>query len=222
MGAGALTLRAEELLLPSLEALIIAWPAPVALTVPAASTVAMLVFELSHVTVRPEIGDPLESASVAVATAVWPTTMAEGLTATVTAATGVGGGGVTAILACADTPSLTALTRAVPGATAEIMPESLTLAIAALDENQSTARSVRTFPLASFGVATARAFCPAASESGMVSEMDATGALSFPTSTTDVPYDEQAAAAAKARPVTARMKARMGCVLLCSVIRRLD
>jgi hypothetical protein len=99
IGAGALTLRREELLLPELEALIIALPGPVALTVPPVSTVATLMSELSQVIVRPEIGFPVESCSVAVARAVCPTRTAEGLTATVTAAIGVGGGGVTAMVA---------------------------------------------------------------------------------------------------------------------------
>jgi hypothetical protein len=109
----------------------------------------------------------------------------------------------------------------VPGATAEIIPESFTLAIDALDVNQVTGRSVRGVPFASFGVATARAERPAASEEGIVRETDATGAFVFPTSTTEVPYDEQAATAIT-RPVTARMKARIGCVPLWSVVRRLD
>ena len=118
-------------------------------------------------------------------------------------------------------PSLTALTTAVPGATAEIIPESLTLAIDALDVYHVTGRSVRAAPLASFGVATARAVFPAASDEGTVRETDATCALVFPTSTTEVPYDEQAATA-KTRPVTASMKVRIGCALFWSVVRRLD
>src|SRR5882762_9885574 len=113
-------------------------------------------------------------------------------------------------------PSLTALTTALPGATAEITPESLTLAIAALDVYQVTGRSVRTVPFASFGVAIARAVLPAASDKGMERETDATGACVFPTSTTEVPYDEQAATAIR-RPVTASMKVRIGCVLFSGV-----
>src|SRR5205085_2009811 len=53
----------------------------------------------------------------------------DGLTITVTFAIGVGVGGVMDIAACPATPSLTALTTAVPGATATIVPESLTVAI---------------------------------------------------------------------------------------------
>jgi hypothetical protein len=99
IGAGALTLRAEEAVLPSLEALIMALPGPTALTSPVAATVATLMLELSQVIARPVIGFPLESSSVAVARAAWPTRTAEGLTATNTVAMGVGGGGMTAIFA---------------------------------------------------------------------------------------------------------------------------
>jgi len=70
IGAGALTLRLEELLLPSLEALIIAVPGPVATTFPEGSTVATLRLELSQVTGRSGMGFPVESLSVAVASAV--------------------------------------------------------------------------------------------------------------------------------------------------------
>jgi hypothetical protein len=99
IGAGALTLKTEELLLPELEALIIAVPGPIALAFPVVSTVATVRLELSQVIVRPVIRFPLESCKVAVALAVCPTRTAEGLTATVTVAMGVGGGGKTAIVA---------------------------------------------------------------------------------------------------------------------------
>jgi hypothetical protein len=210
IGAGAVTLRTVELLFPELEALIFALPVPVALTVPAVSTVATVMSELSQVTVLPEIGVPVESASVAVARAVCPTTTAEGLTATLTVATEGGGGGTTARVAWPGTPSLTALTTASPTEIPETIPESLTLAIDALDVNHCTERSVRTVPLASFRVAMARAVCPAASEGGTVTETDATGVLVFPTSITEVPYVSQdpQAATMKAMPVTVRIKVR--------------
>jgi hypothetical protein len=99
IGAGALTSSREEFVLPVLEALIIDWPDPTAFTVPVVSTVATLVLELSQVIVRPEIGFPLESASVAVAFAVCPIRTAEGSTDTSRVAIGVGGGGTTAIVA---------------------------------------------------------------------------------------------------------------------------
>jgi len=142
-----------------------------------------------------------------VACAVWPIRTAEGLTATATVAIGVGGGGTTAMLASPATPSLTALTTAVPGATAEIMPESLTLAIDPLELYHNTGRPVRAVPFASLGVAVARAVCPAASVAGTVTETEATGVRVFPTSTSEVPYDPQATMTAQ--PVTARMKVRV-------------
>jgi hypothetical protein len=83
----------------SLVAWIIALPAAFALTLPAASTVATVVFELDQVTTRPESRFPVESANVTVAIAVCPTTTAEGVTATATVATGAGGGGSTDIVA---------------------------------------------------------------------------------------------------------------------------
>jgi len=133
------------------------------------------------------------------------------MTATVTVAIGVGGGGITDIVAWPETPSLTALTTAFPGATPEMTPESVTLAIDALDVNHCTGRSVRTDPFASFGVATARAVCPATSEAGTAMDSDATGIRVCRVSTTEVPYDPQdpQAATTKAQPVTARMKARI-------------
>jgi hypothetical protein len=70
IGAGALTLNGDPAALPSLVALIVAVPEPTALTSPFAATVATAVFELSHVTVLPDSCVPVESRSVAVATAV--------------------------------------------------------------------------------------------------------------------------------------------------------
>jgi len=99
IGAGALTLRREELVLPELVALIIDWPGPIALTFPVLSTVATVTSELVQVTTRSDRGFPVESAKVAVASAVCPTRTAEGSTKTVTVAIGVGGGGTTAIVA---------------------------------------------------------------------------------------------------------------------------
>ena len=70
VGAGALTLRGEEALSPSLAAEIMAVPGPVDETSPFWATTATLVFELCQVTVRPTIGAPVESSRVAVACAV--------------------------------------------------------------------------------------------------------------------------------------------------------
>jgi hypothetical protein len=64
---------------------------------------------------------------------------------------------MTVMLAWPDAPSLTALTTVVPGATAEITPESVTLAIDALELYHVTARSGSGVPFSSLGIATARA-----------------------------------------------------------------
>jgi hypothetical protein len=127
--------------------------------------------------------------------------------ATETLATGAGGASTTLMLACALTPSLVAVIVAAPGATAEIIPVSLTVAMAEEELCQITGRSVRGSPVASRGVAVARSVCPLRSEDdGKTIETEATGALS--TSMTEVPPEEHAVTP-KARPVTARMKARI-------------
>jgi hypothetical protein len=187
-GGGTATLRAEPAVLPSLVAEIIAVPCPTALTLPSWVTAATAWFDVCQLTALPTICVPAESLSVAVACAVCPTRRDEGLMTTVTLAIGVGGGGVIDIVAWPATPSLTALTTVVPGATPTIMPASLTVATVVLELNQLTARSGSGAPFASLGTATPRTDWPVASDSGIDIETDATraGALSF-VSTTDVP-----------------------------------
>jgi hypothetical protein len=99
IGAGSLTVSAEPLLFPLAEALINELPCLTPLTFPVASTVATVGSELSHVIVCPASVLPLESWSVAVACAVPPTVTVEGLSETERLAIGVGGGGVTDIVA---------------------------------------------------------------------------------------------------------------------------
>jgi hypothetical protein len=99
IGDGTLTVNAAFPVWPSLEALIVAVPGPMAAISPVAATDAMLEFELCHVTVRPESGLPPASLSVAVARAVCPIINDAGLIATNTVATGVGGGAITDIVA---------------------------------------------------------------------------------------------------------------------------
>jgi hypothetical protein len=99
----------------------------------------------------------MESCIVAVATDFWPIRTAEGFIATTTVATGAGGGAITDILAAPETPSLTALTTAVPGAIAETTPESVTLATDVLEVDHVIGRPDSATPFASLGVATARA-----------------------------------------------------------------
>jgi len=119
---------------------------------------------------------PLASRRLAVALAVCPTTSVDVLTETETVATGAGGGAITVKVPSPRTPSLVALITAVPGDAAEIMPESVTLAIAELELCQAIGRSARGAPLASLGVATARCVCPATIDGeGSVTETAATG-----------------------------------------------
>jgi hypothetical protein len=61
IAAGALTVRAADAVLPSLDAEIDAVPGATAETSPAADTTATLVLLLPQVTVRPESGFPLRS-----------------------------------------------------------------------------------------------------------------------------------------------------------------
>src|ERR1700686_5308940 len=100
-------------------------------------------------------------------------------------------------------------------------PESVTLAIDALELNHVIVRFAKVAPLASLAVATPRAVCPATREVGSLTRSEATATCVFSTETTEVPYEEHAVTL-NTRPVTASMKVRIGCALLCSVIRRLD
>jgi hypothetical protein len=186
-GGAAVTVRSEALLLPSLEAEIVALPAATPVTNPVASTVATEAFELAQTTVRPESGFPVESLRVATACAVCPTCTVDGLTETDRVAIGVGVGGAMASVAWPEMPSLTALSTAAPGATADIMPESLTLAIAGLEVYQRTARFLSGSPFASFGIAVALAVWPATREAGAETLTDATFAGVLSTTTADVP-----------------------------------
>jgi len=70
IGAGALTLRAEDALFPSLVAAIIAVPGASAVRSPVGATAATVGLELCQVMGRPTIKAPVESLSVAVASAV--------------------------------------------------------------------------------------------------------------------------------------------------------
>ena len=181
-------------------------PALTAVTTPPDATDATPVFELDHVTARPESTFPLASHRVAVALAVCPTTSEDALSATETVATGAGSGAITLKLPSPRTPSLVALITVVPGVAAEIRPASETLAIAGLELCQTIGRLVRGAPVASLGVATACPVCPATSEGeGSVTE---TAATEFRWTSTEVPPDEHAVAP-KARPATAKIMVRM-------------
>src|SRR5450759_1986308 len=128
-GGAALTVSAAAPFCPSLEAMMYAEPALTAVTTPPVVTEATPAFELDHETVRPVRSFPLASRRLAVALAVCPTTTEGALSDTETVATGAGGGAITIKVLSPRTPSLVALITAVPGDAAEIMPESVTLAI---------------------------------------------------------------------------------------------
>jgi len=140
IGDGALTVKKAEPLCPSLVALIAVVPAASAETSPFAETEATFPLEVCQVTTRPESELPFASRSVAVARAVCRTTNDDGLSATDTVATGIGSGVRTVSEAWPVTPSVEAMMRAAPGATAATMPESLTLALCGFELCQLMAR----------------------------------------------------------------------------------
>src|SRR2546423_6592855 len=112
-----------------------------------------------------------------------------GLIATTTVATGAGvpAGERTSSVACPETPSLTALTTALPGATAAITPESVTVATAGLDVCQAMGWFAKVAPLASLTVAAARAVIPACKDRGTLTTTEAATAGAWLLSTTAVP-----------------------------------
>src|SRR5207249_8570066 len=121
------TVIAEVPLFPSLVAVIMAVPGVTPDTSPLLLTVATVVLELDHVTVRPERGFPPASLGVAVSCTVWPAcTDAEG-GVTSTDATGTW---VTVTDEVPLLPSLVAVIVAVPGVTPDTSPLLLTAATA--------------------------------------------------------------------------------------------
>jgi hypothetical protein len=157
IGDGTMTVNAEELVTPSLVALIVAFPAPTAWMSPLAWIVATALLEDCHATARPESTLPPASFRVAVACAVCPTEALVGLIETTTVATAACEGGATTSVAWPTTPSLVALTIAFPTVSAATTPESLTVAVEGFDVDHTNGRSLRTFPFASLEVAVARA-----------------------------------------------------------------
>src|SRR5205807_1320167 len=144
------TVIVEVPLFPSLVAVIVAVPGVTPDTSPLLLTVATVVLELDHVTVRPERGAPLASFGVAVSCTVWPAcTDAEG-GVTSTVATGTF---VTLIDEVPLFPSLVAVIVAEPGVTPETSPLLLTVATAVLELDHVTVRPESEVPPASLGVA---------------------------------------------------------------------
>src|SRR5438046_773582 len=144
------TVTDEVPLLPSLVAVIVAVPGVTPDTSPLLLTVATVVLELDHVTVRPESGFPPASFGVPVSCTVWPAcTDAEG-GVTSTVATGTF---VTVTVEVPLFPSLAAVIVAVPGVTPDTSPLLLTVATAVLELDHVTVRPESGVPPASLGVA---------------------------------------------------------------------
>src|SRR5438093_13175644 len=89
-----------------------------------------------------------------------------------------GGGAVTVIVACPDTPSLVAVTTTCPAATPVTTPDAETLATAEFELAHVTTRPVSTLPLASRVTAVSCTTCPVwmFADDG-VTVTEATGAL---------------------------------------------
>ena len=121
-GAGALTVIADVPFLPSLEAVIVAFPAATAVTNPEAETVATVGLPELHVIVRPVSTLLLASRVTADSCAVPPTCRLAVAGETETDATGTGCGAVTVSPATPLCPSLEAVIDALPAATAVTSP----------------------------------------------------------------------------------------------------
>jgi hypothetical protein len=150
--AVATTVTCANPLRPSLVAVMLAVPAPTAVTTPVLFTVATAALSDPQDTSRPVTITPFASLVVAVAWVVPPATTLEAASTTVTLATG---GTVTVTVANPLCPSLPATMLAVPAATAVTRPVGDTVATAVLSDDQVMARPVRTVPPASLGVAVA-------------------------------------------------------------------
>jgi len=140
------TVMVAVALCPALVAVMVAVPTPLAVTTPSDPTVATPVFELDQITGVPVTTAPVASRVVAASCVVCPTTIetASGVTAMLAA-----GPCVTLTVAVSLFPSLVAVTVAVPGPTAVIMPEASTVATVALLVVQMMARSASGFCAAS-------------------------------------------------------------------------
>src|SRR6185312_15951946 len=169
---GSTRMAAVPLALP-LFAVMVAEPAPTAVTTPLVETVAAAVLSLLQVTGAPEITLPDPSFTVAVRVVLSPTVRvgAPGDTATLAAA-----GGCTTIVAVPDWPSLLAVMVAEPGATPVTRPFASTLATLGMLLDQVIVRPVRGLCCASNTVAASCAV-PGSTmvSSGGETDTDATG-----------------------------------------------
>jgi len=135
---------------PSLVAVIVALPAPTAVTTPLDDTVATALLLVVHVIVRPVRTTLFASRVVADNVVVCPTTSAAVEGCTVTVATGLGS---TVTLVEPVLPSLVAVIVTVPRPRPFTTPVLVTVAIAGLLDVQSTGRSFAGAPLTSVSVA---------------------------------------------------------------------
>jgi len=142
---------------PSLVAVTVAEPAAIPLTKPVPLTVATAALLVAQVIVRPVNGFPLASFRVTVNCTVCPTWTLAAAGLTVTDATGTF---VVVTPAVPLLPSHAAVMIAVPTATAATSPVPFTVATPPLSLVHVTVRPVKTFPLASFGVAVSCTVCP--------------------------------------------------------------
>jgi hypothetical protein len=160
----------------SLNAVIVAVPAPMAVTRPDAETVLMLVLLELQLTVRPVSTLLLASRVVAESCTVPPTWRLDVAGDTDTDATGTGAPALTVIADEEVIPSLEAVIVAEPAATAVASPDPETVATPVLLELQLITRPVSTVPLASRVIAdscTVPAICTLAV--GGDTDIDATG-----------------------------------------------
>src|SRR6266849_497916 len=146
-------------LFPSLVAVMVAVPAPRAVTSPVAFTVATAALLVVQLTPRPVSGFPLASRGVAVSWPVCPTVRFRLVGDTPSDATGTMGW-VTVLVAVPLWPSLVAVIVAVPAPCPVTSPVLFTVATAALLEVHVITRPLSGLPLASRGVAVSWPVCP--------------------------------------------------------------
>ena len=138
--------------LPPAVAVMLACPAPIALTAPDDDTVAMEVLELDHETVPVGTVFPDASRAVAVACVPCPTDTADAPSDTLTVA--IEPVGLMMVIGIdPTTPPMVALMTAVPPAIAVTLPLDETDAMPGAELVHVTVRPVNTVPCASFAVA---------------------------------------------------------------------
>jgi len=146
----SITVRVADPLFPSLVAVMVVVPGAEPVTTPDEFTVATIVFDDCHVTVRPLSVLPLASVNVTVIGVVNPTNVLAGFGVTMTPFTGAT---VTVIAAAPLLPSLVAVIVAVPEPTPVTSPVDETDATLVLLDPHVMVRPESTFPFASLRVA---------------------------------------------------------------------